>query len=207
MRPSSILALLTVLCLSTSAFAQTPAPGGIRFPRLGVDLEDMHDDHQFGDGTNDTCELGDIQACFSLEYGSCADANPSIAIPACTRQLATQNNRRRPGQLRFDRAVRYALRATAHEKQGNVASALSDYDSAVKADGRLFWIQTNRGYAYFSVGDYEQALDSFDAAVALNPDSAPVLIDRALLSAAAPDEELRDAPQALADARRANVRR
>ncbi len=175
MRTSFILTLLTVLCLSTSAFAQTEgglAPGAVRMPSLGVPMQDRNDDHQFGDGTINACELGDYVACFSLEYGRCANADPSIAIRACTRQLAVQDNRKRPGQLRYDRAVRYALRAMAHAKQGDVDRELSDYDRAVRANRSIFWIHAKRADAYFLVGDYEEALESFDAAAALSPDLA-----------------------------------
>ena len=168
-------------------------------------MQDRNDDHQFGDGTINACELGDYVACFSLEYGRCANADPSIAIRACTRQLAVQDNRKRPGQLRYDRAVRYALRAMAHAKQGDVDRELSDYDRAVRANRSIFWIHAKRADAYFLVGDYEEALESFDAAAALSPDNASVFNNRAIIYAAAPDEELRDAQQALADAQRANA--
>ena len=112
----------------------------------------------------------------------------STAIPACTRQLATPENRLFRGDVRYQRAVRYTLRAIAHTKQGNVDRALSDYDRAVRADRSIFWIQTQRGDAYFLAGDYEEALESFDAAVALSPNSASLLVNRALVLAAAPDE-------------------
>ncbi len=194
MRPSSLPTLQTVLCVSifclpTLAFAQ---------------IDGRYDDHNFGDGTGRACAVGEYEACFSLQFGRCADANARVAIPACTRQLAAQDNRRISGNIRFERAVRYALRAIAHTRQGNVDRALSDYDRAVRAHGSIFWIQTLRGDAYFLAGDYEEALESFDAAVELNPDMAAVLVNRALVLAAAPDEELRNASQALADAQRAN---
>lgn len=203
MRPSSLPTLLTVLCvssfcLSTLASAQTdglgrPITGGQRF-----------DEYNLGDGTRTSCAIGDFEACFSLEFGRCADTNPRVAIPTCTRQLVTPENRVFPGNIRYQRAIRYALRANAHAKQGNVDRALSDWDRAVRVDRTIFWIHSRRGEAYFVAGDYEEALESFDAAIALSPDAAAVLVNRALVFAAAPDEELRNAPQALADAQRAN---
>ena len=198
MRQSFALALLMVLFVTTSASAQTdglgrPLTAGPRF-----------DEYNLGDGTQTACANGDFEACFSLEFGRCADVNPRIAIPACTRQLSTQDNRVHPGNVRYNRAIIYALRANAHLKQGNVDRALSDYDRAVRSERRIFWIHSRRGEAYFSAGDYEEALESFDAAIELNPDSASVLVNRALVLAAAPDEELRNPPQALADAQRAN---
>jgi len=150
------------------------------------------------------CGLGDQDACFALEFGRCADENPRIAIPACTRDLARQDNRRTGGNLRFERAIRYALRANAHAKQGNSDRALSDYDRAVTSHGGVFWIQMQRGDAYFLASDDEAALESYEAAVTLNPESAVALISRAMILAAAAEENLRDPAQALEDAQRAN---
>lgn len=207
MRSPSILALLVVLCISTSASAQAPAADDGERQFFGTDLmgTSRNDPHRFGDGTVDLCELGNIQACFSLEFGRCADADPRVAIPACTRQLAGQDNRKNPRNLRFGQAVRYALRAMAYAKQGDVDRELLDYDRAVRANTNVFWIHAKRGDAYFLVGAYEEALESYDAAAALDPGNASVFNNRAIIYAAAPDEELRDATQALADAQRANT--
>jgi tetratricopeptide (TPR) repeat protein len=104
----------------------------------------------------------------------------------------------------MERAIRYALRANAHAKQGNPDRALSDYDRAVTSHGGVFRIQMQRGDAYFLAGDNEAALESYEAAVTLNPDSAIALIYRAMILAAAAEEDLRNPAQALSDALRAN---
>ena len=150
------------------------------------------------------CGLGDQDACFALEFGRCADENPRVAIPACTRDLAQQDNRRIPGNLRLARATRYALRALAYAKQGDLDLALSDYDRAISSDGDIFWIQMQRGDANFLAGNDNAALESYDAAVELVPDSALALIYRAMILAASVDEGLRDPVQALNDAQSAN---
>ena len=154
MRPPSLPTLLTALCvssfcLSTLASAQTGNPSN------PTDLRYL--DHNLGDGTGLACGRGDFEACFALEFGRCASANPRIAIPTCTRQLVTPENRVFPGNIRYQRAIRYALRANAHAKQGNVDRALSDWDRAVRADRTIFWIHSRRGEAYFLAGDYEEA--------------------------------------------------
>lgn len=173
------VALLMLLFVSTSASAQVQ----LRYQQ---------------------CDLGDQEVCFDLEFGRCADENPRVAIPACTRDLARQDNRRIPGNLRAARATRYALRAGAHAKQGDMDRALSDYDRAISSYGGIFWIQMQRGDAYFLIGDDEEALESYGAAVSLNPESAVALIYRAMILAAAAEEELRNPTQALEDAQRAN---
>jgi len=197
MRLSAFLpALLAVLFVSTSATAQ--ALGG-----HGVDPE-MQETSEQRDVRHNLCNVGDTDACFAIEFGACADGNPRIAIPACSRQLAVQDERRTGGNVRFERAIRYMLRANAYARQGDMELALLDYDRAVATNGSVFWIHTQRGDANFLAGNFEEALISYDAAIDLNPDSAATLNNRALILAAAPDEELRNAGQALADAQRVN---
>lgn len=149
------------------------------------------------------CGVGDITACYLVQFGDCADDRPRVAIPACTRALAQQDNRRRQTDIRFERAVRYALRANAHAALGNTDNALADYDRAVRADQSIFWIHSERGDAYFSAGDYAEALVSYNVALAMKPDVASALSNRALILAAAPDDELLNAEQALEDAQSA----
>ena len=204
MKHSAFLpALLAVLFVSTSAWAQgSPGTGSsMGFYTGEPGIPDPADER---DVRHNLCNVGETDACFAIEFGQCADANPQIAIPACTRQLAQQDNRRTSGNVRFERAIRYMLRANAYTRQGNHDLALSDYDRAVATYSSVFWIHAQRGDAYFLAGNFAEALISYDAALALNPDLASVLNNRALVYAAAPDEGLRNAEQALADAQRAN---
>jgi tetratricopeptide (TPR) repeat protein len=61
-----------------------------------------------------------------------------------------------------------------------------------------------RANAHFLSGNNEKALESFDAAATIAPDSTEALIYRALITAAASEDELRDPAQALLDAQRAD---
>ena len=197
------LAAVLFISASTSAFAQgSPGTGSSNSFYTSDGLPDESDERSV---RHQACGSGDRDACFQIEFGLCAARNPQVAIPACTRQLAVQDDRRTGGNARFERAIRYVLRGNAYAAQGNIDLALLDYDRAVTSDGTVFWIHAQRGDAYFLAGDFEQALVSYDAALALNPDSAAVLCNRALVYAAAPDEDLRNARQALADAQRANA--
>lgn len=148
------------------------------------------------------CRAGITDACFEIEFGECAHQNPRVAIAACTRQILAQDNRVVPGNRRADRAVRYALRGNAYATQGEIQRALSDYDRAVNADPSTFWIQMERANAHFLAGNNEKALESFDAAATIAPDSTEALIYRALITASASEEDLRDPAQALLDAQR-----
>ncbi len=182
MRASASFVFLTILCISASASAQ------------GV-----------GEGTNSfQCQprLAD-GACFFLEMGRCADPNPRIAIPACSRQLATSDGRANPGNLRRDRALRYSLRATAYAKQGEVDRALADFDRSIKVYSKFYWIHALLGSALFALGDEQGALASINEAVNLAPNNANILNGRARLLSTALDENVRNGPQAMADAQRA----
>ena len=198
-KPALFVLLLTLVFATTSASAQSD-----RTPRGGFVLADPSYSMLDRFPEYRECSYGNITGCYLLQYGDCADDNPRVAIPSCTRGLAVQDNRRHGVNVRFERAVRYLLRANAHTIQGNLERALSDYDRAVKAHSGVFWIHAVRGDAYFLSGIYDEALESYNRALALEPDEASALSNRALVLAAAPDGELHDAPQALADAQHAN---
>lgn len=153
------------------------------------------------------CENGDAVVCSRMYFGNCGNENPRVSIPACTRQLGQlgqQDPRASTPNLRLVRALRYAMRGNAYLKEGDLESALSDFEQAVRSHNDLFWAHERRARAYFVFGDYEAALAAFDSAAELNPNDASVLANRALLLAAAPDESLRNTTRSLADARRAN---
>jgi tetratricopeptide (TPR) repeat protein len=173
---SPTFVLLTVLCVSTAASAQTTSIGGLPAPG-----------GRYTGG-------GDFAPPLAL----CAHDDPGISIPSCTKLLNG------PLYPRSDRLDVLTLRARSYVSLGDFDRALADYEQAIVVDGGAFWIHANRGYVYFLAGDYKDALLSYDAAVALNPDDAALLVNRALLLAAAPVEDLRDSLQSLADAQRAN---
>ena len=180
---SSVLVLLTILCTSASVSAQEGS----------ASLE---------------CARGVKEACWIARFGRCANENPRIAIPACTRQLLNRNSvwTTRPDAsfAQIERAQQYSLRATAHAKLGDIVEALADYDRAIRTHGELYWIHTLRGSALYAIGDDREALASFNEAVSLAPNNALLLNARGRLLATALDENVRNGPQAIADAQRAS---
>lgn len=184
MRPSSsALALLALLCMSGSASAQ------------GAD-----------EGTNpQACRDAGLsrEACFFAELGRCANPNPRIAIPACSRQLTQPDDRNFPAKLRTTRALRYAARGLAYAKQGNIDRTLADFDLAIRADDKFYWIHAFKASALFAIGEEEEALAAINDAVVLAPDNAELLNARARLLSTALNENVRDGTMAIADAQRA----
>lgn len=190
--------MLTVPFMTVSASAQfdkTLRGQPVLMDQSGMLLERMPEYRE--------CANGNITGCYLIQFGDCVDDNPRVAIPACTRQLNQQDNRRRLTNVRFERAVLYALRGYARTTQGEHDLAVRDYDRAIKAKRDVFWIHSERGDAQFNVGDYAGALDSYRAALELEPEIAVALSNRALIYAAAPDDALHDVMQALEDAQRA----
>ena len=183
MKLSSVLYLLAALCLSNPVAAQQ--------------------------GENSVeCRRGVLEACWLVKFGTCAHVNPRVAIPACTRRLAGDLRFIRTdgiigGSRRVDQAQFYALRGNAHFKQGNIDRALSDYNLAIKSSRNVYWVHINRGSAYFEVGEYQAALESFDEALNLSPGNAMILNGRARLLACAPDANVRDGARAVNDSLRA----
>jgi tetratricopeptide (TPR) repeat protein len=179
MRVNVTFVILTILCISTPASAQEGATS-------------------FG------CQRGDVDGgCFFYELGQCADPNPRIAIPACSRQLAAQDSRAIPSNTRRDRALRYAARGLAYAKQGNIARTLADFDRAIKAQDNFYWIHAFQGSALFAIGEEQEALVSINEAINLSPDNAEILNARSRLLSTALDENIRNGPLAIADAQRA----
>jgi tetratricopeptide (TPR) repeat protein len=162
---------------------------------------------QQGDATLE-CYNGVREACWVIRFGRCANENPQIAIPACTRQLANPTSAWTSSAIRsfmqMDRAQRFSLRATAHAKLGNAEQALEDYDRAIRTHGELFWIHALRASALFAAGFEEGALASFNDAINLEPDNAILLNGRARLLSTAMSEIVRNRAQAIADAQKAS---
>ncbi|NIO40127.1 MAG: tetratricopeptide repeat protein, partial [Burkholderiales bacterium] len=153
MRIFSISVFLGAVIASTSASAQSEA-------------------------TIRACESGDDVVCSRMYFGNCAHENPRVAIPACTRQLSQlgqQDQRAVNPSTRRMNSLRYAMRANAHLKDGNLENALADFDRAITSSDDYFWVHERRGRAYFIAGDYEEAMSSFNEAAALNPDDATLL--------------------------------
>ncbi len=59
------------------------------------------------------------------------------------------------------------LSGLSHEKRGEYASALSDYDRAISLDPRLAWAYYHRGLIHGSTGNSRQQKEDFNAAARL----------------------------------------
>lgn len=60
------------------------------------------------------------------------------------------------------------------------AEIMDDLDRAIKLNPRLGYAWFNKGYLYYSVGDYTSALQAFSKALELNPDFAEGYFNRGL---------------------------
>jgi len=160
-------------------------------------------------------------------FATCVDDDPEIAIAACTRQILTRGNRsafasgvlgqseedpRDTARIIFMDSVRHLLRANAYSSRGEIRRALRDYDEAARLAvsagvlirDEIYWIHERRAEAYYFAGDRDEALESYEAAIEINPVSANVMHYRTLELAAAYEEEFRDPAQAFVYAQRLN---
>jgi tetratricopeptide (TPR) repeat protein len=154
------------------------------------------------------CAHGILRACWVVRFGTCAQENPRVAIPACTRRLVSeinffQSDEVAGGNKRRDQAQFYARRGNAYFKQRNLERALADYDLALKSSRYVYWIHANRGSVLCEIGEYQAELDSFDEAISRAPKDAVLLNARARLHAAAPDANVRNGALAISGALRA----
>lgn len=76
----------------------------------------------------------------------------------------------------------YYTRGREDVLQGNLDAAVLDLTSAITADNKMVDAYILRGEAYMQKGDYANAKQDFDAAVALDEVSSVAYYDRALLN-------------------------
>ena len=164
MRLFSVLVILTGLSISTSASAQ-----------------DINNPWFANDQRFEECGRGDRAACMATQFGDCGHDNPRVSIRACTRQLAQPDNREHPPNIRFERAIRYALRADAYAKQGELGRAIDDYERATTSYRGAAWIHALRAIALRRAGEFQGALESYNEAISLEPDNPDYLIGRSWL--------------------------
>ena len=96
-------------------------------------------------------------------------------------------------------ALAYYNRGNARLAQGDLASAISDYDSAIAMSSglpkpRLPDVYNNRGHAWLERGDFEKAIADSNEAIKINPRYALGYLNRGLsrLAQGREDEAERD---------------
>jgi tetratricopeptide (TPR) repeat protein len=82
-------------------------------------------------------------------------------------------------------------------------SAIEDYTEAIRLDPKYPIAFYNRGFAWSLKKEYAHAIEDYTEAIRLDPRYALALNNRAWIQATCPDQKLRAATQALADARKA----
>ena len=66
-------------------------------------------------------------------------------------------------------AISDIINETIHERLGNTAEALSDYDGVLALNPNYAIAHSSRGNQYYSRGMYKEALQDFDRAIDLDP--------------------------------------
>ena len=68
-----------------------------------------------------------------------------------------------------DSPVPYNNRGMYLRSRGDMASAMSDFDAALKADPTFYQAATNRGFTLMQAGRTDEAIQAFDASLRINP--------------------------------------
>jgi tetratricopeptide (TPR) repeat protein len=94
----------------------------------------------------------------------CAGAQGAAAVEACTRMLTF-------GQLSYDeRAQVYVNRGSAFAHAGDAASAIADFNDAIRNWPNDAWAYNNRGVVYeVLLRQYDQAYQDYEMAVSIDP--------------------------------------
>jgi tetratricopeptide (TPR) repeat protein len=102
-----------------------------------------------------------------------------------------------------DEADLYEIRGHALHRLGRYQDALADLDRAIELSPHNADAFAHRGNVYAELGDYSRATNDFQQALQLNGNCADAYRSLAWLESTCPDEQFRDAQQAVAAAERA----
>jgi len=92
-------------------------------------------------------------------------ATPAQRIEACSSLIKAARDK---GE---SIAELFNYRGVAFKLNGELDRAISDYNQAIKLNGKLASAYNNRGVAYDRKGDYERAIGDYDQALKLKPSS------------------------------------
>lgn len=119
---------------------------------------------------------------------SLAGAGTPRAADAATDCFSDDNERRiegcseliaRPDIGQEDLSLAYAMRALAFSLKGNYASALSDYDQAIRINPTFAVALNNRAWALYKAGRGTEGLRDVERSLSLSPGSSHALDTRA----------------------------
>jgi tetratricopeptide (TPR) repeat protein len=102
-----------------------------------------------------------------------------------------------------DEADLYEIRGHALHRLGHYQEALADLDHAIELSPRNADAFAHRGNVYAELGDFSRATNDFQHALELDGNCADAYRSLAWLESTCPDEQFRDAEQAVAAAERA----
>jgi tetratricopeptide (TPR) repeat protein len=107
-------------------------------------------------------------ADWATDNGLCAGAQGAAAVEACTRMLTF-------GQLSYDeRAQVYVNRGLVFAHAGDAASAIADFNGAIRSWPNNAWAYNNRGVVYeVLLRQYDQAYQDYEMAVSIDPSNGP----------------------------------
>ncbi len=122
------------------------------------------------------------------------NATPELSISGCTAMI--QSGAYAGEEL----AIILDNRGIAYFKDGQLESAIQDYDQAIRLRPNFLSALISRGFAYLKMKNYGSAIAAFDAALEAYPENAPALYGRALAQRA--DGDAVEANAEIAEARR-----
>lgn len=123
--------------------------------------------------------VGPASAQSDQDYAYCGsratDYTPQQVIQGCNALLA---------QGRFDNenlAIIFSNRGNAYKRAGDLPSALSDHNQALRYNPRDGIGYYNRGNTYLDMGDTARALSDFNTAIQHSPEHAPAWYQRGVV--------------------------
>ena len=91
---------------------------------------------------------------------------PDPRIAACTAIVESR------GEPPANVAAAYGNRGVAHQRKGDLARAMADFNEAIRLDSRKAFLFQNRSLAFYAKRDTDRAIAGCSEAVRLDPNLA-----------------------------------
>ncbi|HEX7833488.1 MAG TPA: tetratricopeptide repeat protein [Thermoanaerobaculia bacterium] len=124
-----------------------------------------------------TIALTTISPLYADDRSDCTGSqNHDVVMAACGRLIASET------ETAEIKAVAYANKALAFQRQGNFDAAIAELDQAITLNPKLSALYFNRGVMHYRKEDAKKAVADFTEAIRLDPTDLQPLVNRAIVA-------------------------
>lgn len=117
-----------------------------------------------------------VTPAFADHRSDCAQSDvPSVIISSCGHLIADGK------ETAEVKAIAYANRGTAYQKNADFDAAIADYTAAIKLNPKLARAYFNRGVGMYRKKETKSAIADFSEAIRLDPKDPEPFVNRAIV--------------------------